>query len=138
MAVERVGVSFEPGLLERFDELIRNKGYTNRSEAIRDLVRESIIKSDVSHGDSRVIGTLTLIYDHDEGDVTNRLLHVQHHHHADILSTTPIHINERACLEVLVVRGKSKDVKKLSDNLRAIKGVKHGELVITRATFRGG
>ena len=80
MTVERVGVSFEPELLAKFDKLIRNKGYTNRSEAIRDLVRRSILESEIKAEKGDVIGTLTIIYDHNAGDVTNQLLHLQHHH----------------------------------------------------------
>lgn len=132
MVVERVGVSFEPELLERFDELIKNKGYTNRSEAIRDLVRKAIMESEIRAEKGEVIGTLTFIYDHDVGDVTNRLLHLQHHHYAEISSTTHIHINKDLCLEVLIVRGKAKNVRKLADNIKALKGVKHGELVVVK------
>ena len=132
MVVERVGVSFEPELLERFDELIKNKGYTNRSEAIRDLVRKAIMESEIRAEKGEVIGTLTFIYDHDVGDVTNRLVHLQHHHYAEISSTTHIHINKDLCLEVLIVRGKAKNVRKLADNIKALKGVKHGELVVVK------
>ncbi len=135
MGVERVGVSFEPELLVKFDQLIKSKGYTNRSEAIRDLVRKSLLESEVERGKGNVIGTLTIIYDHDVGDVTNRLLHLQHHHHGEISSTTHIHIDEHKCLEVLVVRGSAKNVRKLADNIRAIKGVEHGELVITKSSL---
>ena len=131
MGVERVGVSFEPELLKKFDALIKGKGYTNRSEAIRDLVRKSIIDSDVKSRNGEVVGTLTIIYDHDAGDVTNRLLHTQHHHHDSIQSTTHIHIDQRNCLEVLVVRGRAGNVRALADSILAIKGVKHGELVLT-------
>ncbi len=131
MAVERVGVSFEPELLKKFDEFIRNKGYTNRSEAIRDLVREAIIKEEIGKG-GEAIGTLTIVYNHDEGDITNKLLHIQHHHNDEILSTTHIHIDEHNCLEVLIVKGKVSRIKKLADNIRALKGVKHGGLVITK------
>jgi len=135
MTVERVGVSLEPELLAKFDALITNKGYTNRSEAIRDLIRKSIIESEIETEKGEFIGTLTIIYDHEVGDVTNRLLHLQHHHHSEISSTTHIHVDEHKCLEVLVVRGKAKVVRKLADNVRAIKGVKHGELVITKTSF---
>ena len=131
MPVERVGVSFEPELLDRFDSLIKSKGYTNRSEAIRDLVRKSLIESEIKTKKGDVIGTLTIIYDHDVGDVTNKLLHHQHHHFSEISSTTHIHVDEHLCLEVLVVRGKAGNVRALADNIKAIKGVKHGELVIT-------
>lgn len=129
--VTRVGVSLPPNLLKKFDLLIQKKGYTNRSEAIRDLVRKSIIESEIKYDKSDVIGTMTIVYDHDEGDVTNKLLHLQHHHHTEISSTTHIHIDEHLCLEVLVVKGKAKEVSELADNLKAVKGVKHGELVIT-------
>jgi CopG family nickel-responsive transcriptional regulator len=135
MTMERVGVSFEPELLIKFDGLIKKKGYTNRSEAIRDLVRKSLIEAEIKTEKGTVIGTLTIIYDHEVGDVTNRLLHLQHHHHSEISSTTHIHIDEHTCLEVLVVRGKAKDVRKLADNINALKGVRHGELVITKTSF---
>ncbi len=135
MTVERVGVSFEPELLDRFDALIKAKGYTNRSEAIRDLVRKSLIESEVEDEKGDVIGTLTIIYDHDAANVANRLLHIQHHHHSEISSTTHIHVDEQTCLEVLVVRGRGDDVRELADNIKAIKGVKHGELVLTKATL---
>jgi CopG family nickel-responsive transcriptional regulator len=135
MTVERVGVSFEPELLDRFDALIEAKGYTNRSEAIRDLVRKSLIESEVEDEKGDVIGTLTIIYDHDAPNVTNRLLHMQHHHHSEISSTTHIHVDEQTCLEVLVVRGRGDNVRELADNIKAIKGVKHGELVLTKATL---
>lgn len=132
MTVERVGVSFGPELLDEFDELIKSKGYTNRSEAIRDLVRKSIMEAEIKSEKGDVIGTLTFIYDHDVGDVTHKLLHLQHHHYAEISSTTHIHINEDLCLEVLIVRGKARNVRKLADNIMALKGVKHGEVVVTK------
>jgi CopG family nickel-responsive transcriptional regulator len=132
VGVERVGVSFEPELLKDFDELIGRMGYTNRSEAIRDLVRKAIIEESVAGEKGEVIGTLTIIYDHHEGDVTDKLLHIQHHHHAEISSTTHIHVDEKLCLEVLVVRGKVRNVRSLADNIKALKGVKHGEMVITK------
>ena len=133
MAIERVGVAFEPELLRDFDIMIRKKGYASRSEAVRDLVRRSIIESAVKDDDSDVIGTLTIIYDHDAPGVTDRLLDLQHHHHADIMSTMHIHVDESSCLEVLIVRGRSRAVRTLADNILALKGVKHGELVVTRA-----
>jgi len=133
--VERVGVSFEPELLDKFDKLIKEKGYTSRSEAIRDLVRKSLIESEVETGKGEIMGTLTIIYDHDAGDVARRLLHLQHHHHGRILSTTHIHIDEHRCLEVLIIRGRADVVRRLADNIRAIKGVKHGELVVTKASL---
>ena len=135
MTVERVGVSFEPELLEKFDAMITKKGYSNRSEAVRDLVRKSLIEADIEKEKGDVFGTLTIIYDHHAGDVNNRLMHLQHHHVGDILSTTHIHVDEDTCLEVLIVRGKAGDVKMLADNIKALRGVKHGGLVITRSSL---
>ena len=134
MPVERVGVSFEPELLEKFDKLIKTKGYTNRSEAIRDLVRKSIIEAEIEADDGDVVGTLTIIYDHDVGDVTDQLQHYQHVHLSDIVATTHVHMEKHTCLEVLVLQGKAKNVGKLADHIRAIKGVKHGDLVITKSS----
>ncbi|MBN1391160.1 MAG: nickel-responsive transcriptional regulator NikR [Candidatus Thermoplasmatota archaeon] len=131
MTVERVGVSFEPELLEGFDALIKKKRYTNRSEAIRDLVRRSLIEASVEEDDGEVLGTLTYIYNHHEGDVNNRLLEHQHGHHHEILFTTHVHMDRDMCLEVLIVKGSAAKVRGLADNIKAIKGVKHGELVIT-------
>lgn len=132
MGVERVGVSFEPELLVKFDALILRKGYSNRSEAIRDLVRKSLIEEKLRSTSGKAIGTITILYNHDIGNVTDKLLHLQHHHHSEIQSTTHIHVDEHNCLEVLVVRGKSGEIIELADRIRAIKGVKHGELVLTR------
>ena len=135
MTVERVGVAFEPDLLIKFDALIKGKGYTNRSEAVRDLVRKSIIESEIKDDNSKAIGTLSILYDHEVGDVMHRLMHVQHHHRAEILTTTHIHVNESLCLEVIIVKGKSAEIRNLADTIRALKGVKHGELAITNASL---
>lgn len=132
MPVERVGVSFEPRLLSKFDTLLKKRGYTNRSEAIRDLIRKEIIESEMKEEDAEVIGTLTIIYDHEIGNITNKLLHLQHHHHEEITFTTHIHIDERTCLEIVVIRGQLSRVKKFSENIKALKGVKHGQLAITK------
>ncbi|MCX6661616.1 MAG: nickel-responsive transcriptional regulator NikR [Euryarchaeota archaeon] len=132
MSVERVGVSFEPRLLKKFDMLLKKRGYTNRSEAIRDLIRKEIIESEIKDEEGEVIGTLTIIYDHEIGNITNKLLHLQHHHHDEITFTTHIHIDERTCLEIVVIRGQLSQVKKFSENIKALKGVKHGQLAITK------
>ncbi|HID74093.1 MAG TPA: nickel-responsive transcriptional regulator NikR [Thermoplasmata archaeon] len=134
MTVERVGVSLEPELLRRFDRLRRRKGYSNRSEAIRDLVRKALIEAETRPSHADVIGTLTIVYDHHVGDVNDQLLHIQHHHHTEIQSTTHVHVDEDYCLEVLIVRGKAGDVRRLADTIRAVRGVKHGELVITQTS----
>lgn len=132
MSVERVGVSFEPKLLSKFDTLIKKKGYSNRSEAIRDLIRKEILDSEINEEDGEVIGTLTIIYDHEIGNITNALLHLQHHHHEEITFTTHVHIDERTCLEIVVIRGLLSRVRNFSEHITAIKGVKHGQLAIIK------
>lgn len=136
MSVERVGISFEPELLSRFDRLLSSQGYRSRSEAIRDLVRRAILESELRELKGDVVGSLTIIYNHDEGDVNNRLLHLQHQHGSEICSTIHVHLNEHMCLEVLVLRGRAEDIVHLADEIRALKGVKHGELVTTKPTIR--
>ncbi|MFQ6127513.1 MAG: nickel-responsive transcriptional regulator NikR [Thermoplasmata archaeon] len=129
--VTRFGVSIEPELLEKFDMLIRKRGYENRSKAVRDLMREEIARTEAEKDTGRVVGTLTLIYNHEAGEVTDRLLHAQHHHHRIIASTAHMHIDKRNCLEVLMVHGKAKEVRDFANKLVATRGVKHGRLVIS-------
>jgi len=132
--ITRFGVSIEPDLLKKFDRTIKKEGYTNRSEAIRDIIRKDLIieKNKNPHADA--IGTLTMIYDHHTGNLTNKLLDLQHDHTKEILSTTHIHIDHNNCLEVLVLKGKTGNIQKLADNIKSLKGIKHGELVITESS----
>jgi len=129
----RFGVSIEQELLKKFDKKIKKEGYTNRSEAIRDRIRKDLINQKTLDPKSRSIGTLTMIYDHHTGNLTDRLMDLQHDHTKEILSTTHIHIDHNNCLEVLVLKGKTKNIQKLADNIKALKGIKHGELVITKS-----
>ena len=133
--ITRFGVSIEPELLKKFDKMIKKEGYTNRSEAIRDIIRKNLIIEKTMDPNSEAIGTLTMIYDHHTGNLTNKLLEIQHDHHNQILSTTHIHIDHHNCLEVLVLKGKTGNIQKLADNIKALKGIKHGELVITKKTL---
>jgi CopG family transcriptional regulator, nickel-responsive regulator len=133
MSVERVGVSFDQKLLSEFDKLVQTKGYSSRSEAIRDLIRKALIEAQVEEGLGEVIGTLTYVYNHHETGVNNKLLELQHGHHHEILFTTHVHMDHDMCLEILIVKGQTKKVRELGDSIKAIKGVKHGELVITRS-----
>ena len=133
--IVRFGVSIEPGLLSKFDKMIKKEGYPNRSEAIRDLIRKNLITEESKDPDTKAIGTLTMIYDHHTGTLTNRLLDLQHDHHSEILSTTHIHIDHHNCLEVLVLKGKTGRIQTLADNIKALKGIKHGELVITKSSL---
>jgi CopG family nickel-responsive transcriptional regulator len=131
----RFGVSIEPDLIKKFDKMIKKEGYTNRSEAIRDLIRKNLIKEKNMDPKSEAIGTLTILYDHHSGPLTNRLLELQHKHHNEILTTTHIHIDHHNCLEVLVLKGKTGEIHNLADNIKALKGIKHGELVLTKSSL---
>ena len=133
--ITRFGVSIEPELLKQFDKIITKKGYTNRSEAIRDLIRENIITENTMDPNTESLGTLTMIYDHHTHPLTDKLLDLQHNHHEEILTTTHIHVDHHTCLEVLVLRGKTGNIQKLADTIKALKGIKHGELVITQSSL---
>ncbi|MBU3902186.1 MAG: nickel-responsive transcriptional regulator NikR [Candidatus Thermoplasmatota archaeon] len=133
--VVRFGVSIEEKLLKVFDKLIKKKGYSSRSEAIRDLIRDKTVKQILENENETVVGTLTIVYDHDASNVTNKLLDAQHRHHKNVLSTMHVHLDEHSCLEVLVVSGKVKDVQSIADSITSIKGVKHGKLTVTKKRF---
>lgn len=126
----RFGVSMPARLLEQFDEIITAKGYTSRSEAIRDMIRDTIVDYEWMEN-KEVVGVITVVYDHHKKGVMEKIANVQHMHHSEIASSTHIHLDHKNCLEVVVVRGKPPEVKKLADNMIALKGVKHGDLVVT-------
>ncbi|OHD67448.1 MAG: nickel-responsive regulator [Spirochaetes bacterium RBG_16_49_21] len=127
----RFGVSIEEKLLSRFDNLIDSKGYVNRSEAIRDLIRDMLVSQELTDKNAEAIGTLTLVYSHDVRELSEKLNEIQHHHHRSIISTTHIHLDEHNCLEVLILRGKTRQVQAIADNLLAVKNVRHGKLTCT-------
>ena len=129
--VARFGVSMSQRLLEQFDELVRERGYANRSEAIRDLVRDALVAREWESGDSEVAGTITLIYDHHTVGLTNVLTDVQHEYHDIIVSTLHVHLDDRNCLETLIVKGAPHMAKSLADELICTKGVIHGKLTLT-------
>ena len=130
--ITRFGISIEPDLIKKFDTSIKKEGYTNRSEAIRDLIRKDLIAEKNKNPDEEAIGTLTMLYDHHIGNLTEKLLDLQHDHTKEILVTTHVHIDHHNCLEVLVLSGKIGKIQKLADKIKALKGIKHGELVITK------
>ena len=125
----RFGVSLEKELLEKFDILIKKKKYPNRSEAIRDLIRENLVKREWVEG-KEVAGAITLVFDHHKRDLVNILTDIQHDFHQLIISSQHIHLDHDNCLEIIVVRGTPTDVRELADKLRATKGVKYGSLSI--------
>jgi CopG family nickel-responsive transcriptional regulator len=129
----RFGISIDDRLLKRFDELIADKGYVNRSEAIRDLIRGALVEEAWARGDEETVGTVTLVYDHHTRDLADKLTEQQHSHHEAIVSALHVHLDAHHCLEVVVVKGKARSVKRLADELIGTKGVKHGKLVTTTA-----
>lgn len=129
--LSRIGVAIDSELLEKFDSLIEKRGYTNRSEAFRDLIRDELVQKRWESPESQVVGTVTLVYDHHVRMLSEKLTDMQHEFHRAILSTLHVHLDHDNCLEVLVVRGKAGAVKKIADALISTKGVKHGRLTIT-------
>ncbi|MGB3341021.1 MAG: nickel-responsive transcriptional regulator NikR [bacterium] len=127
----RFGVSMDKVLLMDFDELIAKMGYTNRSEAIRDLIRERLVQQEWQATEKETVGTITLVYDHEVHELTETLTALQHKYHKQIISTMHIHLDKHNCLEVLIVRGKGRVIKKIADKLQSTKGVKHGKLMTT-------
>ncbi len=129
----RFGVSIDDKLLDSFDRLIDRKGYMNRSEAIRDLIRGALVELKWEAGEEETVGTVTLVYNHHVRDLSDKLTEQQHLHHGEIVSALHVHLDAHNCLEVLVVRGKAREVKRIADELIGVKGVKHGKLVMTTA-----
>jgi len=130
----RIGVAIDEDLLARFDSFNDSRGYSNRSEAFRDLIRDALIQHKTLDADALVVGTLTLVYDHHVRLLSDKLNDLQHDHHHDIISTLHVHLDHHHCLEVLVLRGRSADVRRLADLLISVKGVQHGQLVMTAAS----
>ena len=125
----RIGVSMDGRLLARFDQLIAEKGYSNRSEAIRDLIRGELVEQSWEEDDEETVGTITLVYDHEMGDLTEKLIDYQHQVHGAVISSLHVHLDEHNCLEVLVVKGKGREIRKVAERLIGTRGVKHGKLV---------
>jgi CopG family nickel-responsive transcriptional regulator len=129
--LSRIGVAIDGDLLDKFDRLIAQRGYTNRSEAFRDMIRDELVEKSWESPDSHVVGTVTLVYDHHVRLLSEKLTDIQHDYHRSILSTLHVHLDHDHCLEVLVVRGRAGDVRKVAVALISAKGVKHGRLTIT-------
>ena len=127
----RFGISLNEKLLNSFDTLIEKKGYVNRSEAIRDLIRKALVEDDIDKEDQETIATVSMVYDHHTRDLSDKLTEHQHSHHEEIISSMHVHLDHHHCLEVIVAKGLAKDVKRLADELIGTKGVKHGKLMMT-------
>ncbi|MFP4136583.1 MAG: nickel-responsive transcriptional regulator NikR, partial [Candidatus Acetothermia bacterium] len=127
---KRFGVSMDADLLERFDDLIDDRGYDNRSEAIRDVIRQRLVEREWEE-DEEVMGVVTLLYNHHESRLSDELTERQHRYHELIVSTTHLHVDEDNCLELVAVKGRGSEVKEVADQLISTKGVIHGRLLAT-------
>src|SRR5437870_11014975 len=127
----RISISLEENLLESFDKLISTKGYATRSEAIRDLIRDLLIRQDARKQKGEQVAVVTMVYDHHARELAAKLIDKQHHHHDLVVSSLHVHLGERHCLEVSILRGRGDQVAHLGDELLAIKGVLHGEVTFT-------
>jgi len=132
--LSRIGIALDSDLLKRFDRLIGQRGYTNRSEAFRDLIRDQLVTEKTATPEAAVVGTVTLFYDHHASGINEKLTELQHANHELVVSTSHAHLDHDSCLEVLIVHGKSAQVSLFADRLIGLKGVQHGRLVMTVPT----
>lgn len=132
--LSRIGIALDSELLERFDRSIEKSGYTNRSEAFRDLIRDRRVRETTEAPNATVVGTITLIYNHHASGITEKLTEAQHEHHDLVVSTSHAHLDLDSCLEVLIVHGKAGRVQHFADKIIGLKGVQHGRLVMTVPT----
>jgi len=126
----RTGLSLERELLKRFDAAINRKGYQNRSEAIRDLIREHLVE-EAADENKVIVGTLTMVYDHHQPNLSAKLIEAQHEAASKVLAATHVHLDHHHCLEVVILKGRSREVKSLADRILSLRGVKHGQLTVT-------
>jgi CopG family nickel-responsive transcriptional regulator len=131
--LQRIGVAIEADLLDRFDSLLAKRGYTNRSEAFRDLARAELVTESSEAPDAHMVGSVTLVYDHHVRFLSEKLTELQHQYHHNVVSTLHVHLDHDHCLEVIVLRGKSREVRQIADALISTKGVKNGRLTIAEA-----
>ena len=128
--LKRFSISLENNLLRSFDTYINAQSYNNRSEAIRDLIRKALVKQEWE-SDSKVMGVITLVYDHHQHQLQEKVTEVQHDYHHHIVSTTHVHMDHNNCLEVIIVKGKAQDVQDLADRLIALRGIRDGNLAMS-------
>ncbi len=121
----------EGTLLDAFDELITAKGYTNRSEAIRDLIREQLIMETIQDPDTVVIGVLYYVYDHHKRELESNLTGFQHDFYGSIISSTHLHLDHDNCLELTIIKDKGSKVKEIAEHILSLKGVRYGKLMLT-------
>lgn len=129
----RFGISIDSDLLDSFDRLMHQKGYQNRSESIRDLIRAAIVDEKLNTAHEEMVGTVTMVYNHHVRDLTDKLTEHQHQHHHQVVSALHVHLDAHNCLEVLLLKGNAPEIKQIADELLGVKGVKHGRLFMTSA-----
>ena len=128
----RFGVSLDHHLLDDFDRIVKRRKYATRSEALRDLIRDQLVSEEWSSDtDRKAIATITFVYDHHVPDLSRKLTHIQHDFQGNIMAGMHVHLDHEHCLEVLVVKGKGSEIRKVADALISVKGVKHGKLTMT-------
>ena len=127
----RITISLESALLDAFDAHLGAKGYATRSEAIRDLIRDKLVREQAQNAEGEQVAVVTLVYDHHARELAARLIDKQHHHHDLVVSSLHVHLGERHCLEVSVLRGKADEVRHLGQEMLATKGLLHGEITYT-------
>ncbi len=134
MEVERISLAVEEDLIERFDALVARAGKGNRSEAIRDLIRKRLVEEEWERGKKEAVASLTLVYDHGKRELADRLVDAGHEHHHQVLATLHVHLDHDLCLEVLALRGKPAYLRDIAAHLIGLKGVRHGQLVMSSAS----
>ena len=128
----RFGVSIEQDLLENYDRLINERGYENRSEALRDLIRDALIQQKIEmQPDISALGSLTLVYDHHARNLSQEMSEIQHKFHENILSVMHLHVSHDDCLEIIALRGIVSEIAALANDLLSLKGIKNGKLFLT-------
>ncbi len=129
--LKRFGISLEEELLKKFDKLIAVEGYTNRSEAIRDMIRATLVRKEWNEGNKETAGVVTLVYDHHQFELAQKMTDIQHKDFEIVISSLHIHVDKKNCLEVILLKGKSREIKRVADTLISTKGVKHGRFIFT-------
>ena len=127
----RIAISLPPALLEKFDALIKRMGYGNRSEAMRDAVRNYMLKNEPVQEKGLRVGVISILYDHDVRGVNDVLIDLQHHYHGIIQSSTHLHLDEHKCMEIIIAKGEAKKIGEIKDLLTTVSGVLHTDLIVT-------
>ncbi|MBU8880689.1 nickel-responsive transcriptional regulator NikR [Bacillus sp. FJAT-29790] len=128
--LKRFGVSMEGHLLRKFDHLVKQRGYENRSEAVRDLVRDALIQQSWEEDEQIVAGSILLFYNHHQRNLLDELTKIQHDMHDNILATTHFHLDHASCLELIIVKGKARAIQQLSNKMTSLKGVEYGKFTV--------